>query len=399
MSSLATIECAINAIKNGEMVIVVDDEHRENEGDLVMAADKVTPEAINFMTTYGRGLVCMPMQAADFDRLGIDMMARDNQSKYHTGFGVSFGAAYDITTGISAADRAHTIRVAADAASGPSDIVKPGHVFPLKAQAGGVINRMGHTEASVDLARMAGLSEAAAICEITNSDGSMARMNDLEVFAATHGLLIISIDALKAYRLRTEMLVEEVATAKLPVESGAMWQIKVFKSVLDDTEISVLMPSKPRGTQPLVRVHSECLTGDVFGSQRCDCGWQLKESMRRIDTQGGLVIYMKQEGRGIGLANKIKAYALQDQGMDTVEANHALGFAADERSYAYAAQVLKALGVTDVTLLTNNPKKEEALRFYGIDVAATDSIEAPVNVHNHEYLQVKQQKLSHRLAI
>lgn len=397
---LGTISQALEQLRLGKPIIVVDDEHRENEGDLVVSAEKITPETINFLTRFGRGLVCMPMDAKSFDRLGIDMMTHDNQSSYQTGFGVSIGAAKGITTGISAYDRALTVLVAANPDSTAQDIVKPGHVFPLRARDKGVIERAGHTEASVDLMRLAGLQPAAVICEVMNEDGSMARLPQLSIFAKQHDLVIVSIEDLIHYRYRHECFVEEVASSKLPVDSGETWQMKVFRSRIDGQEISVLMPQKPiEANQPLVRLHSQCLTGDVFGSNRCDCGWQLKQSMQLLSQQGGVLLYLPQEGRGIGLGNKIKAYSLQDQGMDTVEANHALGFAADQRNYALAAQVLRELGLDKITLLTNNPQKHAQLERYGIMVKHCQSLIAPTNEHNANYLQTKQTKMGHRFKV
>jgi 3,4-dihydroxy 2-butanone 4-phosphate synthase/GTP cyclohydrolase II len=395
----AHIEAAIADIKAGKMVIVVDDASRENEGDLMIAADHVTPDAINFMAQYGRGLICMPMPAEDFARLGIDMMVSENQSSYQTAFGVSIGAKKGITTGISAADRAYTIALANDPKSGPGDLVRPGHVFPLKARAQGVLAREGHTEACTDLARMAGCRPVAALCEIMNPDGSMARMPELEVFAKQHNLKIVSIEDLVQYRLQNEILATRVASSTLPLDDGLTWQVHVFRSDLDGSEITALVsPVRPQ-VAPLVRLHSQCLTGDVLGSKRCDCGWQLKTAMARIGQEGGALLYLPQEGRGIGLANKIKAYALQDQGLDTVEANHALGFAADERHYAFAAQVLKALQYQRIHLLSNNPQKQSELAGYGLDVAQRESLLAPTNPHNEAYLKTKQHKLAHYLNL
>ncbi|MDF1653648.1 MAG: 3,4-dihydroxy-2-butanone-4-phosphate synthase [Coxiellaceae bacterium] len=397
MTKLATINQALEALRQGKPIIVVDDEQRENEGDLVVSAERVTPETLNFLAQHGRGLICMPMLPEAFERLGIDMMTHKNQSTFHTAFGVSIGAANDITTGISAADRALTVQVAANPNSTEADIVKPGHVFPLKAKLNGVVERAGHTEASVDLMRLAGLQPAAVICEVMNPDGSMARLPQLGRFAKKHDLLIVSIEQLIHYRYCNENFIEEVATTKLPVDGGEVWQMKVFRSTIDQQEISVLLPQKPiAAKEPLVRLHSQCLTGDVFGSSRCDCGWQLKQSMQMLSEQGGVLLYLPQEGRGIGLANKIKAYALQDQGMDTVEANHALGFAADERNYALAAQVLRELGLDKVTLLTNNPQKHAQLERYGVVVKRCEPLVAPSNEHNAQYLQTKKDKLGHR---
>lgn len=395
----AHIEAVLSDVREGKMVIVVDDERRENEGDLMIAAERVTPDLINFMSLHGRGLICLSLTAADFERLEIPMMTERNQSQYQTAFGVSIGAREGITTGISAADRAQTIAVAVDPNSRAEDLVRPGHVFPLRAKSWGVLARQGHTEACTDLARLAGLQSAAVLCEIMNPDGSMARMPDLERFAKTQGFKIISIADLVQYRSRKESWVELCATAALPMEGGTAWQVKVFRSLIDSVEITALIALSSEHRPPLVRLHSQCLTGDVFGSCRCDCGWQLKTSMARIQQEGGALLYLPQEGRGIGLVNKIKAYALQDQGMDTVEANEALGFLADERSYALAAQVLRQLGMPSIRLLTNNPHKQSQLVDAGISVFSTERLLAPANAHNLGYLKTKQNKLAHQLDL
>lgn len=395
-----SIKQAIDDIKHGKMVIVTDNEHRENEGDLIMAADKVTPQAINFMTRFGRGLVCMPMAEEFFERLQIPMMTKHNRSKLQTAFGVSIGAATGITTGISAADRAHTIRVAVDPQSTLDDIVMPGHVFPLKAKSGGVLARTGHTEASTDLAALAGLQRAAVICEIMNEDGSMARRDDLLVFAKLHKLTMISIEELVTYRMLHEQVVTEVSGSILPVHKHGQFNVRTFRCDINGKEHAALIKGEIKNDQPvLVRLHSECLTGDVFASERCDCGRQLQAALDRIGEQGGVLLYLRQEGRGIGLANKIKAYALQDQGLDTVEANHQLGFAADQRDYGVAAQILRQLGIINVSLLTNNPKKMSGLKRYGINVASRMPLEVSPTTDNIRYLQTKREKLGHLLTL
>jgi 3,4-dihydroxy 2-butanone 4-phosphate synthase / GTP cyclohydrolase II len=400
--SLATIEQAIDDIRQGKMIILVDDENRENEGDLCMAADKVTPEAINFMAKYARGLICLPMAGEMVDRLQLPMMVKRNGSKHGTAFTASIEAATGVTTGISAADRARTVAVAIDAESDPQDIIMPGHIFPLRARDGGVLVRPGHTEGSVDLARLAGSSSASIICEILKDDGTMARMPDLFAFAKQHRLTIVSINDLIAYRMRHESLVEEVSCARLPTtdDLGEL-MMKVFTSVVDDHEHVVIQGGELDTSEPvLVRVHSECITGDVFGSARCDCGWQLNASLQQIAKQGGVLLYLRgHEGRGIGLANKLKAYALQDQGLDTVEANHQLGFAADQRDYGIAAQILRHLGIEQMRLLTNNPQKIHSLKGYGIEVASREPLEMPATKDNHHYLHTKREKLGHLLEL
>lgn len=397
---LASIESAIADIAAGKMVVLVDDASRENEGDLVIAAEHITPDTMNFMIKYARGLVCMPMFETDFARLRIPMMVKQNTAPLKTAFGVSIEARLGVTTGISAADRATTVRVAANEESTPLDIVMPGHIFPLCAKPGGVLERGGHTEGSVDLARLAGLRPAAVICEIMNDDGTMARLPDLFEFAQQHDLKIISIHDLQRYRIQKEQLVEKVATSSLPMDQLGVFTITVFASKIDQSDIVVL--SKPlvdTSQAPLVRLHSSCLTGDVFGSMRCDCGDQLACSLEMIAEQGGYVVYLPQEGRGIGLANKIKAYALQEQGLDTVEANQQLGFAADMRDYGLAAQVLHQLDVTKMRLLTNNPRKVAGLQRYGLNVTERIAIEMPAHQSNVRYLQVKREKLGHWLSV
>lgn len=396
MSSLVSIEQAVADIAAGKMIILVDDENRENEGDIVIAAEFATAKVINFMITHARGLVCMPMLEPDFKRLGIPMMVKDNTAPRQTAFGVSIEAKAGVTTGISPFDRARTIATAVNAQSTAADLVMPGHVFPLLAQFGGVLVRDGHTEGSVDLARLAGLKPAAIICEVINNDGTMARFKDLVAFAKVHQLNIASIRDLQTYRVQHDSMVTHQACATLPVADLGEFKLDVFSSALDDKEFVVL--SKPLSDikqPPLVRLHSACMTGDIFGSKRCDCGDQLHHALAEINQQGGFLLYLPQEGRGIGLANKIKAYALQEQGLDTVEANAHLGFAEDCRDYGLAVQVLQALGVLRLRLLTNNPRKIEGIQRYGIDVVERVPIETAACSSNVRYLKTKREKLGH----
>jgi len=398
--TLATIPEAIEDIKTGKFVIVVDDEDRENEGDLVMAAEKVTTEAVNFMAKYGRGLICMPMTGQRLDDLRIPMMASNNTSRFGTAFSVSVEAREGTSTGISAADRARTVQVLSDPNSRHEDIVMPGHMFPLRARDGGVLVRSGQTEATVDLARMAGLTPAGVCCEIMNEDGTMARLPQLKVFGKKHGLKIISVADLIAYRYRNERLVQRVAEAKLPTPFGD-FKVIAYKSSTDPAEhLAMAMGDVATAEPVLVRVHSQCLTGDVFHSQRCDCGEQIEMSMKKIAEEGrGVVLYMRQEGRGIGIHNKIKAYALQDKGMDTVEANLSLGFKVDHRDYGVGAQILADLGVHSMRLMTNNPKKISGLESFGLKIVEQLPITTKPNPHNRKYLSTKQKKMGHILKV
>jgi 3,4-dihydroxy 2-butanone 4-phosphate synthase/GTP cyclohydrolase II len=396
----ATIPEATEDIKAGKFIIVVDDENRENEGDLAIAAEMITPEAINFMAKHGRGLVCLPIIGQRLDELRVPLMVQENTAKFSTAFAVSIEARYKTSSGISAHDRAATVKVVLDANTEPEDLARPGHMFPIRAREGGVLVRAGHTEAIVDLARLAGLYPAGVICEIMNEDGTMARLPQLEVMADKFGIRIVSIADLIAYRRRNEKLVERVAEAKLPTRYGEFVAI-AYRSKVDPDEHVALVRGDISGDEPvLVRVHSECLTGDVFGSLRCDCGGQILLAMEKIATEGrGVFLYMRQEGRGIGFHNKLRAYALQDQGLDTVEANIALGFEPDLREYGIGAQILADLGLHKIRLLTNNTKKVIGLESYGLQIIETVGLRTSPTPYNLEYLKTKQKKLGHLLGV
>jgi 3,4-dihydroxy 2-butanone 4-phosphate synthase / GTP cyclohydrolase II len=398
----STIEEALEDIRAGKMVVVCDAEDRENEGDLTLAAQFATPENINFMAREARGLICLALTPERCDELGLDLMAAKNESAFETAFTVSVEAREGVTTGISAHDRAHTIQVAIDPRSQPADLVQPGHVFPLKARSGGVLERTGQTEAGVDLARLAGLIPAAVICEIMNEDGTMARVKDLEAYCSRHGLKMITVGDLIAYRRRTERLVERVAEANLPTEYGE-FDVVGYRSLLDNKHHIAMVKGDVRaatesGESVMVRVHSECLTGDVFHSLRCDCGQQLADALQRIEAEGlGVLLYLSQEGRGIGLLNKLRAYKLQENGLDTVDANLELGLPADLRDYGIGAQILVDLGLRSIRILTNNPKKIVGLEGYGLAVTDQIPIEQAPSEHNREYLRAKREKLGHTL--
>ena len=395
----ATVEEAIQQFQAGGMVIVVDDADRENEGDLTIAADKVTPDVINFMARYGRGLVCLSMTGERLDELDIPMIVSENTSKFETAFAVPIDVKATTTTGISAADRAATIRAAIDPNAKPNDFAKPGHISPLRARDGGVLVRAGQTEASVDLARLADLYPAAVICEIMNDDGTMARVPDLRRFAEHHKLPMITVEALIKYRMRHDRLVRRVASASLPTEHGP-FVVTAYESLIDgQTHLALVRGELGEGEKVLVRVHSQCLTGDVFGSARCDCGRQLSLALERVAKEGrGVVLYLNQEGRGIGLGNKIRAYELQDGGLDTVEANERLGFKPDQRDYGIGAQILGDLGIRTMRLLTNNPRKFIGLEGYGLSVLESVPLEVPPSEFSKDYLRVKKEKLGHRLS-
>ncbi len=397
---ICSVEEAIEDLRSGRMIILVDDENRENEGDLTMAAEKVTPEAINFMAKYGRGLICLALDPPIVERLKLPLMVQDNRSRYQTAFTVSIEAKEGVTTGISAADRAHTILTAVADGASPDDLIQPGHVFPLRARRGGVLFRAGQTEGSVDLAMLAGLKPAAVICEIMNDDGTMARRPDLDRFGKTHGLKIATVADIIAYRMRNESFVLREAETVLPTPFGE-YKAVGFRNELDNSEHLALIKGEiDPEREILVRVHSECLTGDVFGSFRCDCGDQLKKALQMIEEEGlGVVIYLRQEGRGIGFANKLKAYALQDKGFDTVEANEELGFQPDLRDYGVGAQILVALGVRKMRLMTNNPKKIIGLEGYGLTIVGRVPIEVPPRPENEQYLLTKCEKLGHLMKI
>jgi 3,4-dihydroxy 2-butanone 4-phosphate synthase / GTP cyclohydrolase II len=397
-AAFATVEAAIEDVRQGKMVVVCDDEDRENEGDLTLAAQFATPEAINFMAKEGRGLICLALTPDRCDELGLDLMAAKNESPFETAFTVSVEARDGVTTGISAHDRARTIQVAIDPKARPHDLVQPGHVFPLKAKPGGVLERIGQTEAAVDLARLAGLNPAGVICEIMNDDGTMARVGDLVPYCERHGLKMITVSDLVAYRRRHDKLVERVVETRLPTAFGD-FSVVGYRSLVDEKHHVAMVKGEVAGTDDvLVRVHSECLTGDVFHSLRCDCGEQLESALAMIEEAGrGVLLYLAQEGRGIGLLNKLRAYKLQEEGLDTVDANLKLGLPADLRDYGIGAQILTDLGLTSIRILTNNPKKIIGLEGYGLSVTGQVPIEHTPNPHNEAYLRAKRDRMGHTL--
>jgi 3,4-dihydroxy 2-butanone 4-phosphate synthase/GTP cyclohydrolase II len=399
--NVVSVKDAIQAVKSGKMIIIIDDEDRENEGDLMVAAEKVTPDIINFMAKYGRGLICLPLREERLKALDLPLMVAENTAQFQTAFTVSIDAKEGITTGISAYDRAKTILTAINTDASPSDLARPGHIFPLKAMDGGVLERAGQTEASVDISRMAGLKEAGVICEIMNEDGTMARMPQLETFSLTYDIPILTIADLIKYRMKNETLVRKIEEADLPTKFGD-FKILVFEdNIHREQHIALVKGSLKKGEPTLVRAHSQCLTGDTFGSNRCDCGAQLHQAMKLIGDEGkGVILYIiNHEGRGIGLINKIKAYAIQDEGVDTVEANEKLGFKPDQRDYGIGAQILVALGVNKLRLITNNPRKFIGLSGYGLEIVERVSIEIPPNKSNIKYLKTKKEKMGHILEM
>jgi len=400
-SAIKRVERALEEIRRGKMVILVDDADRENEGDLVLAAEHVTPEAINFMAKHARGLICLSLTEEQVRRLGLSMMVQENQSTYATAFTVSIEAAKGVSTGISAADRSVTIKAAINPSAEPADVVRPGHVFPLRARKGGVLVRAGQTEGSMDLARLAGLIPAGVICEVMNDDGTMARMPDLEKFGAEHELLILSVADIILYRMQRESLVRRAAEAPLPTSYGGEMRAIAYENDVDGAQhVALVKGSWAPDEAVLVRMHSKCLTGDVFGSERCDCGPQLHRALQMIEEAGkGVLVYLDQEGRGIGLANKLKAYNLQDAGADTVEANHKLGFKADLRDYGIGAQILRDVGVRKMRLMTNNPKKIVGLAAYDLEVVDRVPIEMPTSARTADYMRTKRDKMGHLLSL
>jgi 3,4-dihydroxy 2-butanone 4-phosphate synthase/GTP cyclohydrolase II len=398
-SPFAKIEEAIEEIRAGRFVVVVDDEDRENEGDLTIAAQFVTPDAVNFMATHGRGLICLCLTPERCDALGLRQMTDQNEAPFSTAFTVSIEARDGVSTGISAADRARTIQVAVDPTSTAHDLVQPGHVFPLRARAGGVLKRSGQTEAAVDLATLAGLSPAGVVCEIMNEDGTMARVPDLVEFCERHGLKLVTVADLIEYRRRTERLIERVVSVRLPTDYGDFQAVAYRETLTGKQHVALVKGDVDGKDDVLVRVHSECLTGDVFHSKRCDCGQQLEQALARIEQEGmGVLLYLAQEGRGIGLLNKLRAYELQEQGRDTVEANLELGFKADAREYGIGSQILTDLGLTTIRVLTNNPRKISGIRGYGLTVVSQEPIEVEPNDENREYLATKREKLGHTIG-